>query len=126
VSSAQGNCAYSGLATDVPGGGSGPHPPPGETGVGVNLSNTADSQQVALLTVPEAGPDCVPLVWVAARGVGEGFAPNSQQTMMTVTMESGALMSMSRKATHAWLQAEADAKAKQQEDAAKARTGPKL
>jgi hypothetical protein len=122
VSNAQGICAGNGLATGVPGGGSGPHPPPGETGVGVNLSNTADSQEA----VPEAGPDCVPLVWVAARGVGEDIAPNFQQTSMTVVMESGALMSMSRKATHAWLQAEADAKSKQENDAAARRSAPKL
>jgi len=41
-------------------------------------------------------------------------------------MESGALMSMSRKATHAWLQAEADAKSKQENDAAARRSAPKL
>jgi hypothetical protein len=122
VSNVQGVCPGDGLATGVPGGGSGPHPPPGETGVGVDLSNTDDSRQV----VPEAGPDCMPLVWVVARGVGEDYAPNSQQSSMTVTMESGALMSMSRKATHAWLQAEENAKAKKQEDDAKARTGPSL
>jgi phosphoribosyl-AMP cyclohydrolase len=45
---------------------------------------------------------------------------------MTVTMESGALMYMSRKATHAWLQAEADGKSKQESDAAGARSAPKL
>jgi hypothetical protein len=80
----------------------------------------------ARVVLPEAALYCKPLVWVAARGVGEGFAPDAQQTMMTVTMESGALMYMSRRATHAWLQAEADGKRKQEDDAAAKRTAPKL
>jgi len=126
VSNPQGTCASDGFATGVPGGGSGPHPPPGETGAGVSLSNTTDPSNPALTNLPEAGPDCAPIVWVAASHVGEGYAPNSQQTSMTVTMESGALMYMSRKATHAWLQAEADGKAKQESDAAAARSAPKL
>ncbi len=124
VGNPQETCAHDGMATGVPGGGSGPHPPPGETGVGVNLSNTSNSQLYAL---SEAGPDCVPLVWVvASSNVGEDVAPNSQQSSLTVTMESGALMNMSLKATHAWLQAEADAKIKQENDAAAGRSAPKL
>jgi hypothetical protein len=123
VGNPQEGCAHDGMATGVAGGGSGPHPPPGETGVGVNLNNTSNSQ---LYFLPEAGPDCVPLVWVAARGLAEDVAPNSQQSSLTVTMESGALMNMSLKATHAWLQAEADAKIKQDNDAAAARSAPKL
>ena len=123
VSNLQGTCAHSGYASPVPGGGSGPHPPPGETGAQINLSNTANS---ALNGLPEAGPDCVPLVWVTASNVGEGYAPNAQQTRMLVTMESGALMSMSLKATHDWLQAELDGKLKKQEDDAAKRAAPKL
>jgi len=123
VGNPQETCAHDGMATGVAGGGSGPHPPPGETGVGVNLSNTSNSQAYAL---PEAGSDCVPLVWVVARGLSEDVAPNSQQSSLTVTMESGALMNMSLKATHAWLQAEADAKIKQEDDAAAGRSAPKL
>ena len=126
VSNLQGICAHSGYASGVPGGGSGPHPPPGETGAQINLSNTTDPQNVALLSVPEAGPDCMPLVWVTASSVGEGVAPNSQVTMLTVTMESGALMYASRRATHDWLQAEADGKLKKQEDDAAKRAAPKL
>jgi hypothetical protein len=121
VSNTQGNCAYSGFASGIPGGGSGPHPPPGETGAQINLSNTTDVQ-----SVPDAGPDCIPLVWVTASGVGEGVAPNSQVGWMTVTMESGALMYASRRATHDWLQAELDGKLKEQEDAAAKRAAPKL
>jgi hypothetical protein len=122
VSNAQETCAHDGMAMGLPGGGPGPHQAPGETGVGINLDNT-DNSKVA---VSEAGPNCVPLVWVVASEVGEDVAPNSQLTKLTVTMESGALMNMSRTATHAWLQAEADAKAKQQNDAAAGRSAPKL
>jgi len=125
VSNAQRGCAGSG--SGVPGGGSGPHDG-GETGAQVNLSNTTDPDDVAALaSLPEAGPDCKPLVWVVVSdNIGEGAAPNSQQTSMTVTMESGALMYMSRKATHAWLQAELDAKIKHDNDAAAGRSAPKL
>jgi hypothetical protein len=126
VSNLQGICAGDGWASGVPGGGLGPAPPPGETGVGINLSNTTDPENRELLTVPEAGPDCMPLVWVGASGVGEDVAPNTQQHSMTVMMESGALMYMSRKATHAWLQAEADAKTKHDDNAAAGRSAPKL
>jgi len=119
VSNEQGSCAYDGFATPVPGSGSGPHPPPGETGAQVNLSLTN-------AFLHEAGPDCVPLVWVESANVGEGVPPNTQQTSMEVTMESGALMSMSRKATAAWLQAELDAKIKHDNDAAAGRSAPKL
>jgi hypothetical protein len=126
VSNLQGICAGDGMARPVPGGAA-THEGT-ETGAQVNLSNTPDpSNPAALSNLPEAGPDCVPLVWVvASSNVGEDAAPNSQQTSMTVTMESGALMYMSRKATHAWLQAELDAKIKQDNDAAAGRSAPKL
>jgi hypothetical protein len=123
VGNPQQTCAHDGMAAGVAGGGSGPHPPPGETGVGVNLSNTSNSDAYAL---SEAGPACVPLVWVVARGLTEDVAPNTPESSLTVTMESGALMNMSLKATHAWLQAEADAKIKQENDAAARRSAPKL
>jgi hypothetical protein len=71
-------------------------------------------------------PACVPYVAFVAIGVGEGIAPNSQLAMLTTTLQSGGLVYNSGRATYNWLKAEADAKAKQQEDAAKARTGPKL
>jgi hypothetical protein len=123
VSGLQATCAHDGMAAGVAGGGPGPTPPPGETGVGVNLSNTSNSQGYFR---SEAGPDCVPLVWVVARELSEDVAPNSQQSSLTVTMESGALMNMSLKATHAWLQAEADGKMKQDEKAAAERSAPPL
>jgi len=71
-------------------------------------------------------PACVPYVAFVARGIAEETPPNSQLTQMTTILQSGALVYNSGRATYNWLKAEADAKAKQQEDAAKARTGPKL
>jgi len=125
VSNLQGICAGDGMAMAVPGGGA-THEG-SETGAQVSLSNTTDPSNPGLYNLPEAGPDCAPIVWVvASSNVGEDAAPNSQQTSMTVTMESGALMYMSRRATHAWLQAELDAKIKQENDAAAGRSAPKL
>jgi hypothetical protein len=71
-------------------------------------------------------PACVPYVAFVARGVGEETAPNSQLVMLTTTLQSGALVYNSGRATYNWLKGEADAKAKELEDAAKARKGPKL
>jgi hypothetical protein len=71
-------------------------------------------------------PGCVPYVAFVARGVAEETPPNAQLGQLTTTLQSGALVYNSGRATYNWLKAEADAKAKQQEDAAKARTGPKL
>jgi hypothetical protein len=70
--------------------------------------------------------DCVPYVAVVARPVGEGVAPNTQLIQLIVTLQSEALVYNSTKATYNWLKAEADAKAKEQADTAKSRTGPKL
>lgn len=118
VSSPEGVCVGDGYATGIPGAGTGPHQG-GESGKSLDLSGTRESES-------ESKPVCLPLVWVMANNVGEGVPPNSQDTEMRVTMESGALMYMSRIATHDWLQAEADAKTKQQNDAAAGRSGPTL
>ena len=71
-------------------------------------------------------PGCVPYVAFVARGIAEETPPNAQLTQLTTTLQSGALVYNSGRATYKWLKAEADAKAKQQEDAAKARTAPKF
>jgi hypothetical protein len=71
-------------------------------------------------------PGCVPYVVFVARGVAEETPPTAQLAQLTTTLESGALVYNSGRATYNWLKAEADAKAKQEEDAARARTGPKL
>jgi hypothetical protein len=71
-------------------------------------------------------PGCVPYVAFVARGIAEETPPNAQLTQLTTTLQSGALVYNSGRATYNWLKAEADAKAKQEEDAARARTGPKL
>jgi hypothetical protein len=69
---------------------------------------------------------CVPYVAFVANAVGEGIAPNSKLVMLMTTLQSGGLVYNSGRATYNWLKAEADAKAKELEDAAKARKGPKL
>ncbi len=71
-------------------------------------------------------PACVPYVAFVARGVAEETPPNSQLSQLTTTLLSGSLVYNSGRATYNWLKAEADAKAKELEDAAKARKGPKL
>jgi hypothetical protein len=95
----------------------------------------ADYGQVSVenTTPPVAGasnnvnsPGCIPYVVVVAANIGEGVSPNTQLAQLSMTLQSGALVYNSNRATHDWLKAEADRKAKQQEDAAKARSGPKL
>ena len=69
---------------------------------------------------------CRPFVLAAADPFGEATPPNQQMGEMTVSIYSSGLLFGSRKAAHDWLQAKGDAKTKQQEEAAKARTAPKL
>lgn len=69
-------------------------------------------------------PDCLQYGYTEAWGLGA--TPNTQVGQMTVAIRSGALVYSSTKATHDWLQAEADAKAKQDQNAASQRSGPKL
>jgi hypothetical protein len=118
----KGGCVGDGAASSVAGGGPADHPS-GETGVNIDPDSTRVTQPGF---DPERAPICVPLVFAAASNVGSSFAPSSQQNHMTVTLESGALMYNSTKATHDWLQAQLDAKTQQQNVAAKQRTGPKL
>ena len=83
---------------------------------------------VALLeqTSPERSPVCLPFTFVTADSFGEATPPNQQMSYMTVGIQSPALLYGSRKATHDWLKAKGDAKTKQLDDAAKARSAPKL
>jgi hypothetical protein len=118
----KGGCVGDGVASSIAGGGPADHPA-GEIGVNIDLNSTNVTQAGF---DPERALVCVPLVFAAASNVGSSFAPNSQQLQMTVTLESGALMYNSTKATHDWLQTQWDAKTKQQIDAAKQRTGPQL
>jgi hypothetical protein len=69
---------------------------------------------------------CRGIVFASAFPLGQGTPRNQQVTRMMTAIHSGALTYGSRKAMHDWLQAKGDAKAKQQEDAAKARSAPKL
>ena len=69
---------------------------------------------------------CRPFVFVESYPLGEATPRRQQMTNMAVMIQSPALLYGSRKAVHDWLQAKGAAKAKQQEDAAKARSAPKL
>lgn len=85
---------------------------------GLNLSNTVDQLGVGLTS------GCVPYIYAKAWGIG--VTPNDKVVQMRVSIRSGALTYNSIKATHNWLQAEADAiKNKNDRDAAR-RAGPKL
>ena len=85
---------------------------------GLNLSNSSPDANGGNFSV------CVPYIYVKAWGTG--MNPNDQVTSMRVSIRSEALAYNSMKATHTWLQGDADAKAKQQQNAAGQRTGPKL
>ena len=78
------------------------------------------------LDAGETSSACRPLGIVEAYPFGQSTAPNQQLGSMTVLVQSPALLYGSGKATHDWLKARIDARAKQQEDAAKARSAPKL
>jgi hypothetical protein len=86
---------------------------------GLTLANTVTDTNGS-----NAASNCLPYVYVRALGVG--LNPSDQVVQMRVSIRSGALAYSSIKATHNWLQADADGKAKQQQDAARQRTGPKL
>jgi len=87
--------------------------------------------EISLTTTRPDGADqrtaaCSSFSFATANPLGEATPPNMQITRFMVTVQSGALLYGSRKANHDWLQAKADAKSRQQEDAAKARTAPKF
>lgn len=86
---------------------------------GINLSNTVDNLNLGL-----TANNCVPYLFVRASGTG--VAPNDKVFAMTVWIRSGALTYNSMKATHNWLQSEADAIKKKQDADAAGRKGPKL
>ena len=67
---------------------------------------------------------CTPLTFVVATNLD--LPPNSPVTQMMVVILSPALLRNSQQATHDWLQAELDGKTKQEDDAAKKRSAPKL
>jgi hypothetical protein len=74
----------------------------------------------------ETSSACRPFVIVEAYPFSENLPPAQQLGSMTVLAQSPALLYGSGKAALDWIKAKADAKAKQQEDAAKARSAPKL
>jgi hypothetical protein len=69
---------------------------------------------------------CRPFAFVVAYPLGQHIPPNQQTDHLIVSVQNSGLLYGSRKATRDWLTAKADAKTKQQEDAAKARSAPKL
>jgi hypothetical protein len=75
---------------------------------------------------PERSSACRPFGIVVGYPLGQGTPPTQQLGGMTVLVQSPALLYGSGKAAHDWLKGKADAKTKQQEDAAKARSAPKL
>jgi hypothetical protein len=76
---------------------------------------------------PERSPACGGFGgFVVGYPLGQSTPPTQQLRSMTVTVQSPGLLYGTRKATHDWLKAKGDAKTKQQEDAAKARSAPKL
>ena len=92
----------------------------------VSLTTTSMVESEGMRVPPERAPVCSPFTIVEADNLGEGAPPNQQLNNLTVTLQSPALLYASRRATHDWLKAKGEAKQRQLEDAAKARTGPKL
>jgi len=78
------------------------------------------------LDAGETSSACRPLGIVEAYPFGQSTSPTQQLGSMTVLVQSPALLYGSGKAAYDWLKAKGDAKTKQQEDAAKARSAPKL
>src|SRR6185436_8854646 len=86
----------------------------------IDLGTTRDEDST------ERSAACRPFVFADSYPLGEATRPNQQINFFTVAIQSPGLLYGSRKAVHDWLEAKGNAKAKQQEDAAKARTAPKL
>ena len=96
----------------------------------VEPGHDADAQISLSTTNPDGvgtrAAVCSAFAFAAAYPLGEATPPSMQIPRFTVAVQSGALLYGSRKANHDWLQAKLDAKSKQQEDAAKARSAPKF
>jgi hypothetical protein len=86
----------------------------------IDLGTTRDEDST------ERSAACRSFVFADSYPLGEATRPNQQINFFTVAIQSPGLLYGSRKAVHDWLEAKGNAKAKQQEDAAKARTAPKL
>jgi hypothetical protein len=96
-------------------------------GNGGNITlDTTTLNEASNLMVPERRSICSAFVIVEDFGLGGDVAPNKQMTQLDVTMQSGALLYNSQKATHDWLQSDADAVQKKKDGAAAARSGPQL
>jgi len=67
---------------------------------------------------------CMPHLYAVAMGVGPTISPNRQIMEIKTAISSGALLAGSTRATHQWLQAEAEVKARQQQTDAGHRSVP--
>jgi hypothetical protein len=95
---------------------------PGNDGI-LNLSRaTMDEGQILY----DRHAACAPLTFVAAKLSAQTEAPNSPVGYLIVVLSSPALLRNSQQSTHDWLQAELDAKLKQEKDAAAKRAAPKM
>jgi hypothetical protein len=88
---------------------------------GIALGSTQEEQSAA-----ERRGICTPFTFVDTYNLGENMARNALQPSMIVALQSPVLLYSSLKATHDWLQAQADALAKQKEAAGAKRAAPKL
>jgi hypothetical protein len=94
-------------------------------GGNITLATTTLDESSNLMT-PERRAICRSFVIFEDFGLGSDVAPNRKMNKLDVTLQSGALLYNSRKATHDWLQSDAGAKNKKLDEAAEGRTGPKL
>ena len=99
---------------------------------GMPSSQDMDRDAPTQLSIAQLGYDDLerastcPFGIVVGSPLGQNTPPTQQLGGMTVLVQSPPLLYGSGKAAHDWLKAKADARAKQQEDAAKARSAPKL
>jgi hypothetical protein len=88
---------------------------------GIALGSTNEEQSAA-----ERRGICTPFTFVDTYNLGENTARNALQPSMIVALQSPVLLYSSLKATHDWLQGQADAIAKQKDAAGAQREAPKL
>ncbi len=88
---------------------------------GIDLDSTTMNENSGVSFNQERRAVCQPYAFVVANVLLQDLNTN-----MMVTIQSPGLLYVSRKATHDWLQKQADAKIKQQKDAGDQRPAPKL
>jgi len=121
-------CGQSNLFAGLGGWGGGGMPRPEDMGrdAPTQLSLSNFDMNGNGIPSPGAHAPCRSFVIAEAYPLSEGIPPNQQMGQLTVAVYSSGLLYGSRKAAYDWLKAKDDAKTKQLEDAAKARSAPKL